>query len=416
MDEPKAHVVIVGAGIVGVSTAIWAMRDGFSVTLVDRSRPGDGTSYGNAGLLASSALVPVTVPGLLAKTPRMAFDPGSPLFINWAYIPRLLPWLWQYLRHANAHDTKARAEALLPLIGDSLSDHQTMAAGTGAEHWIVPCDYVMGYPSGAAIKADHLSWEIRKQAGFECRTLEGAELRQYDPALGSSIACGVVMPGHGRIGDPGRYVKDLARHAERQGARFLQAEVEGVLQTNGHVTGVRANGQVIACDRVALTAGVWSGALAKDLGLRVPLAPESGFHLELTEPSVTLRSPVMVAEGKFVMTPMEGRLRLAGMVGYVGLNGRMPDAPFRLFEKHVRRALPDLRWRDTRRWMGHRPAITDSRPLIGAVPAVKGAFVGFGHDHVGLTAGPRTGRLLAQLMSGAKPNIDLTPFAPDRFG
>ena len=128
------------------------------------------------------------------------------------------------------------------------------------------------------------------------------------------------------------------------------------------------------------------------------------------------RAPMMVAEGKFVMTPMEGRLRLAGMVGYLGLEAQASDAPYRLLESHVRRVLPGIRWRETRRWMGHRPAISDSCPLIGEVPGVSGAFVGFGHDHVGLTGGPRTGRILAQLMSGRRPNIDLTPFAPGRFG
>lgn len=415
MSQTGPHVAIIGAGIVGVSTAIWALRDGFSVTLIDRADPGEGTSFGNAGLLASSAIVPVTVPGLLAKAPRMALHPGTPLFLNWSYLPRLAPWLWRYLKHANARDATARAQAILPLIGDSLADHQALAEGTGAEDWIVPCDYLAGYSSRAAYEADGFAWDLRRELGFDVKLLEADAIKDYDPALGPAIGCVACLDGHGRIVDPGQYVKDLAQHTQKQGAGFVKAEVEAVLCENGHVRGLRAGGEVLDCDKVVITAGVWSGTLAKELGLTVPLAPESGFHLELLEPSVTPRAPMMVADGKFVITPMQGRLRLAGMVGYLGLRAEAPKAPYQLMERHVRQVLPGLTWNDTRRWIGHRPAITDSCPLIGEIPGLRSAFVGFGHDHVGLTAGPRTGQILAQLMAGRRPNIDLTPFAPDRF-
>ncbi len=416
MSRTGPHVAIIGAGIVGVSTAIWALREGFAVTLIDRAGPGEGTSFGNAGLLASAAIVPVTVPGLLRKAPRMALDPGQPLFVNWSYLPRLAPWLWRYLGHATAGDATARARAILPLIGDSLADHQALAEGTGAEHWIRPCDYLAGYGARAAYEADAFSWDLRRAAGFEIDVLDREGIRAYDPALGPAIGCAARVGGHGRIADPGHYVQQLARFAEAQGARLLRAEVEHIVQEHGHVRGVRAGGQRMDFDKVVVTSGIWSGPLAAALGLKVPIAPESGFHLELWEPSLMPRAPMMVAEGKFVMTPMEGRLRLAGMVGYLGPDADPPEAPFRLFEQHIKRVMPGLTWRETRRWMGHRPAITDSCPMIGEVPGVKGAFVGFGHDHVGLTAGPRTGRILAQLMAGRRPNIDLTPFAPDRFG
>jgi len=416
MPHKAPTVAIIGAGIVGVSTAIWAQRQGFSVTLIDRAGPGEGTSFGNAGLLASAAIVPVTVPGLLRKVPRMVLDPRAALFLNWSYLPRLMPWLWRYLGYANAGDATARAQALAPLIGDSLADHQALADGTGAERWIVPCDYLAGYPSRAAFEADAFGWDLRRAAGFDVKTLGSDAIRDYDPTLGPEIGFAALLGDHGRITDPGQYVQDLARFAEGQGARLVRAEVDHVLRERGEVCGVRAGGEVIACENVVVTTGVWSGPLAKDLGLTVPLAPESGFHLELWEPSMMPRSPMMVAEGKFVMTPMEGRLRLAGMVGYLGLSARPPEAPYRLMEQHLKRILPGITWRETRRWMGHRPAMSDSCPMIGEVPGLKGAFVGFGHDHVGLTAGPRTGRVLAQLMAGIRPNIDLSAFAPDRFG
>ena len=195
-------------------------------------------------------------------------------------------------------------------------------------------------------------------------------------------------------------MKDLARHAEEHGGRILKAEVEDVARENGRVTGVRAAGETIACRDVVIAAGVWSTPLARKLGVDVPMESERGYHLELWDPDRMPRSPVMIASGKFVATPMEGRLRLAGIVEFGGLDAPASEQPFALLEKNVRAAMPGIRWKETRRWMGHRPAPADSIPVIGAVPGVAGAWLGFGHHHVGLTGGPKTGRILAQLISG----------------
>ena len=226
--------------------------------------------------------------------------------------------------------------------------------------------------------------------------------------------------GHGRIADPGRYVRDLAAHVEAGGGTLVRAEVTDIARANGHVTGVRlmgaaGAGETIACDAAVLAAGAWSRALAARLGLDVPLESERGYHIELMEPSVMPRAPVMVAAGKFVATPMEGRLRLAGIVEFGGLKAPASRAPLDLLRSNVEAVLPGLRWRETVEWMGHRPAPADSIPLIGAVPNIEGAYLGFGHHHVGLTGGARTGQLLAQLISGRRPNIDLAPYAPSRF-
>ncbi|PHP68690.1 FAD-dependent oxidoreductase [Zhengella mangrovi] len=408
-------VVVIGAGIVGVSTAVWLLRDGHDVILIDRKDPGEGASHGNGGVLASCSVVPVTVPGLLAKAPRMLLSPDQPLFLKWSYLPRLLPWLIRYLGHANADAVRRRAAALLPIIGDSLADHQALAAGTGAEQWIVPSDYLFLYNDRAHYEGDAFGWSVRKDLGFRWDILEGRAFKDYDPAFGPALDLAARLTGHGRIADPGRYVKDLAAHAGRQGARILKAEVSDIVRENGRVTGVRANGETIACDAAVLATGVWSGPLAGKLGIRAPLESERGYHLELWEPTVMPRSPVMVASGKFVATPMDGRLRLAGIVEFGGLDAPPSRAPFALLEKNIRAAIPGIRWKETVEWMGHRPSLADSIPVIGVTPGVRGAFLGFGHDHVGMTGGPKTGRILAQLVAGRKPNIDLAPYSPSRF-
>jgi D-amino-acid dehydrogenase len=412
-ENPQKTIAIVGAGIVGVSAAIWLQREGHKVMLIDRGAPGDGTSYGNAGVLASVAIMPVTGPGLIAKAPRMLFDPNQPLFLKWGYLPKLMPWLVKYLRHANAEDATRIAAALAPIIGDSLADHQALSEGTGAEKWIVPGDYVFGYGSRADYEAEAFTWKIRREHGFEPQEIE--DFKAYDPVFSEKIGFGIKMPNHGRITSPGDYVKDLARHAEANGTQMIKADVRGILRENGQVTGLRTTGETIACDTVILATGVWSKPMADMLGLNVPLESERGYHIELWEPNFMPRGPVMIASGKFVATPMEGRLRLAGVVELGGLKAPPSRAPFDLLKRQALAAMPGLTWARETEWMGHRPAPSDSIPVIGEVPGIKGAYLGFGHHHVGLTGGPKTGRLLAQMISGRKPNIDVGVYSPSRF-
>ncbi len=415
MNEQKKAIAIIGVGIVGVSTALWLQRTGHDVILIDRLGPGEGTSFGNGGVLASCSMVPVTGPGLIGKAPRMLFDPDQPLFLKWGYLPKLAPWLIKYLRHANAADTTRIGAALAPIVSDSLSEHQALAADTDAARWIVPSDYLYIYNDRAHFEGDAFSWKLRRDNGVVWDELEGAAFKDYDAAFGPQFDFAVRMRDHGRISDPGRYVQDLAAHVVREGGREMTAEVDAVVTENGAVTGVRAGGETIACDAAVVTAGVWSGALAKSLGVNVPLETERGYHLELWEPTISPRAPVMVAAGKFVATPMEGRLRLAGVVEFGGLDAPASDAPIALLKRNATRTFPGIRWSETSEWMGHRPAPADSIPIIGEAPATSGAYFGFGHHHIGLTAGPKTGRLLAQVISGAQPNIDLKPYSPARF-
>ena len=415
MSEAKKTVAVIGAGIVGVSTALWLIRDGHDVVLIDRTEPGEGTSHGNGGVLASCAVVPVTVPGLLMKAPRMLFDPNQPLFLKWAYLPRLMPWLLKYLSVANADDTRRIAEALFPVVGDSLADHQALSAGTGAERFVVPSDYLYVYDSRGHFEADAFGWTLRRAAGFTWSEMERKAFHAYDPIFADHLGFAAVLGNHGRITDPGAYVKALAAYAQSQGARILKAEVEDLVREGGRVTGVRAGGETIACDDAVVALGAWAGPLSRKLGLNVPLESERGYHLELWEPSAMPKAPVMIASGKFVATPMDGRLRLAGIVEFGGLEAEASKAPFDLLRRNIRAAIPGLTWKHEVEWMGHRPAPADSIPLIGEVPGLKGAWLGYGHHHVGLTGGPKTGRLLAQMIAGRRPNVDVGVYSPARF-
>ncbi len=409
------HVAIIGAGIVGVATAIWLQRDGYRVTLIDRAGPGEGASFGNGGVLATCAMVPVTGPGLLKKAPAMLMDRNQPLFLKWRYLPRLLPWLRKYLSYANEPDTRRIAKAIAGVVGDSLEEHQALAAGTGAEEWIVPSDYLYLYKDRAAFEADALAWNIRKSHGIVWEELEGAALRGFDRVFAPEQSFAIRMGDHGRIADPGKYVKALAAHVEDEGGDVVMGEVTGFTRSNGKLIGLRLGDRTLECDAALLATGAWSGPLARALGLNVPLESERGYHLDLWEPSIMPRTPVMIASGKFVATPMEGRLRLAGIVELGGLDAPPSQGPFDLLRRSAKAAMPGLTWERETEWMGHRPAPADSIPILGAVPGCEGAYAAFGHHHIGMTSGPKTGRLLAQVIAGRQPNLDLGAYSPARF-
>ena len=207
---------------------------------------------------------------------------------------------------------------------------------------------------------------------------------------------------------------DLAAVLQEEGGRYLRAEARDVTLADGRITGVLTDQGPLPCDAIVLAAGVWSGPLMRKLGLKVPLAAERGYHLHLARPSRMPRQPLMMARGKFAVTPMETGLRCAGMVELGHPDAPPSRAPFAMIRREIARAFPDLRFEAAEEWMGPRPSTPDSLPLIGEIGAT-GVYAAFGHQHVGLTAGPRTGRLIADLISGRRPNLDLAPYDANRF-
>lgn len=411
-DKP---VVVIGAGIVGVSTALWLLRAGQSVILLDRGAPGQGASHGNAGLLACCAVVPVTTPGLAWKGPGYLLDRDFPLFLRWPYLPRLAPWLLRFLSHANDRDTRRISEALVGLIGDSVDQHLAMAKGTRAERFLVESDYGFAYANRAAFEKDGYSWALKREAGFEPVLHEGQGVRDYDPALGEDVGLVAALPNHGYVTDPGGYTAALAEEVQAAGGEVRQAEVVDMTLSGGRVAGVVTKGGEIACERVVLTTGAWSKPLMRKLGLNVPLETERGYHIVFENAEGGPSKPVMINAGKFVATPMAQGVRCAGIVELGGLEAGPSRAPFELLRRQVKRALPGLRATGEVEWMGHRPTVPDSLPMIGEIGGT-GVFAGFGHQHIGLTGGPKTGRLLAHLIAGQRLNLDLSAFDPHRFG
>jgi D-amino-acid dehydrogenase len=412
MSAPQT--IVIGAGIVGAATAIWLRRAGHEVTLIDKGEPGMGTSYGNGCILASCAIVPVTTPGLLPKGPKYLMDPNFPLFMRWSYAPKLVPWLVKYLSHANDGDTRRIAKGLTHVIGDSVEQHQALTRGTPAAKWVQESNYCFAYENRAAFDADKYVWDLRREAGFVPELIEGAEVQEREPILAPEMKLLAVMKNHGFILNPGKYVQDLVKLLQEMGGRFVQAEVKDFDLSGGRISAVDTDKGRFECREAVLATGVWSKSLMHKLGLNVPLEAERGYHIVFKRPSQTPNNPMMLASGKFVATAMDQGLRCAGVVEFGGLSEEKSKAPLALLRRKVKECFPQMVAESEEEWLGYRPAPSDSLPLIGEVGST-GVYAAFGHHHVGLTGGAKTGRMVADMIAGQPSNIDLRPYEPDRF-
>jgi len=407
-------IIVIGAGMCGLSTAIWLQRFGHAVTLLDKGAPGMGASYGNAGLLAQWAVAPVTSPTLWRDAPKLLLNPSSPLFMKWAYFPKLLPWLSQYLSHANDVATRRIVSNLIPILSDAVEQHKSLVRGTDLERWVCDSKFSYAYPSKAHFEADAYAWRMKKLAGFIPKVITGSDVQDCEPILGSRTQCLAVLEGQGHITNPGEYIAELTRYLAKNGGKFVQAEVRDFQKKDGHIYAVETDQGTFECSKAVITAGIWSKDLMRKLNLRVPLETERGYHIIFENPSEMPRDPMMVTTGKFGVNPMDMGLRCAGTVELGDHHAGPSKAPFSLLMHRTKEVFPNLSYSGTQEWMGFRPSTPDSVPLIGQL-GHSGIYTGFGHQHVGLTAGPKTGRLIAQMISGQSPNIDMSAYAPERY-
>jgi len=408
----KKQIIVAGAGIVGVSCAIWLQRAGHDVTIIDRAGPASGTSHGNAGVLAAGAIIPVTTPGLIGRAPGMLFRRDAPLFLRWSYLPRLAPFLVRYLGYANDKHVDRYGAAMSQILHDTVDQHRALAGGTPAETYISTEDYCFGYATEKEFRSDAYGWNKRQAAGYVFDVIDGATFSKYDPIFGDAFHTVVRCKNHGRISDPGKYVAALASHFVDQGGRLQITEILDVEVIDGAIAALVTAGGQMKADHIVFAMGPWSKKIAHKLGVKVPFESERGYHVEFINPSHMPKSPMMVAGGKFVLTPMLGRLRAAGVIEFGGLENGPGRGPIDMLKRQVARIFPDMRYDEVVEWMGHRPAPADSLPLIGANDPHNKSFSAFGHQHVGLTGGPKTGRVIADLICDKKPNLDLAPFDP----
>ena len=413
-SKPR-RVVVVGAGMVGVSAALWLQESGHDVTLIDRGAPGRATSYGNAGIFATYGCIPINAPRRLIDTPSMLLDAGSPLSIQWSYLPRFLPWALRFLSACRPGRVRATVRALAAILSQAEEGFRPLARRAGIESLLGPAGALYVYESEESWRRDRANRELRRAHGVSFRELDPSEVYELEPALANVVHRGVYLENVFYLRNPHAVVDRLARAFVQWGGRVHHAEVRAIGNGLPGLLEVVCSGERIAADRVVIAAGAWSTRLLGRLGEHIPLDAERGYHVMFPEAASLLNRPVAPVDGGFFMTPMEGGLRAAGTVEFAGLDAPPRPARVEALTAAARRLLPDL-GEPAESWLGFRPTLPDALPAIGPLPSDPRILCAFGHQHLGMTLGGITGKLIAELVDGADPpSVDLAPFRPDRF-
>lgn len=418
MSRPR-HITIVGAGIVGVCCARFLQRAGFEVTVVDRGEPGKGTSFGNMGMLcAIEHSLPLPSMSVLMRAPQMLLDPNSPLAIRWRYLPRLMPWLMRFVSNAPESTRMRNATSMATLMKDTLSAYATVVDGSDAAQYIRRLGTLEVYKHRSSFNADARERDRMRLLGAQVEELDAEEIRQLEPNLSRDFRLGVYFPECGHCLDPFRLTQALAGDVRAAGGRFVQAEVRDVEVGEAGVRRLLTDADPIEVEAMVLAAGAWSGPIAAALGSPVPLDTERGYHTVLHGVDGGIQRPVGERESNIGLTQMVDGLRMGGTVELAGLDAPPNYERARIFYEKGRQVIPGLPPSESveiTRWMGFRPTLPDYLPALGPSPHHRNVWFAFAHQHLGLSLGARTGELIATLVRGDEPDIDLTPFRPDRF-
>lgn len=407
-------VIVVGAGIVGVCSALELQRRGWTVTLIDRLEPGEACSFGNAGILAAHGVVPVGTPGIHRKVPGWLMDRDGPLTVRMRSLPTTLPWIWRLARGARPERMAPVADAMKALYGSTVELHEQLAREAGVADLLVPSRYLYVYRDPANADPDKgLAWRLRRERGAEIEVFDGPAIREIEPAIGPAYKRAIRVGPMAYTLNPFRLTQAYAELFRRKGGRIVRGEVHKVVP--GSPVRAETTAGTLTGDALVVAAGAWSLSLVKPLGLKLPLIAERGYHVTFAEPGIALNHVVSEGERQFAASLMEMGLRIAGTEEL----GHADEAPsWRRAEalmRHAAELFPTARLDRSTRWMGPRPGTPDSIPAIGALPGHPNVFIAAGHGHLGLTGGPNTGRIVAALASGERLNLDLAPYAPDRF-
>jgi len=413
--EPRLRVVVIGAGIIGTCCALRLQREGHKVILVDREEPGMGCSFGNAGAISPSAVIPMALPGMLPKVPKWLADPEGPLSVRLRYLPKAAPWLARWILASRASVATAASHALHTLNSGTLDGYRELLSAAQYQDIIRPSGHLYVWRQQPNGTGDRLAQALRDAYGIRTELLGSEELRQLEPRLSPDLQAGLLFPDNSQTRNPQRLVQLIAGNFLDEGGTILKDEVHGFDIGPGGPTHVVTRTTRLPTDAVVIAAGAFSRSFACELAIDIPLETERGYHIMLSEPSVMPRLPIMFGDYKFYATPMEHGLRLAGTVEFAGLDAPPRWSRANVLLSNARKALPGLEAKGSTVWMGRRPSIPDSVPVIDKSPRYANVFFAFGHGHLGLSGGPGTSRLVSDMINNRRPFIDPTPFMMTRF-
>ena len=408
----NVEIAVIGAGVVGLAIAEALVAEGHEVVLIDPDPPGSGASYGNAGTIADYAVLPVGTPQVLWGLPGLLFNRNSPLAIRPGSLPALVPWLARFVRQSLPAASARNAAAIAHLLIGARPLWQDLAGRIGAGDLLQARGCLYLYESAAAFRAAEADMEVLRAMGVAVDLISPAALAQLEPGLPQVQGGAAFFPDAAFFSDPGAMVQRLAA-AALQHAGLLEGRVLRLSrQFDGLI--VEGEGFRLHARTVVLATGAHGRDLARQAGDVVPLDTERGYHVEWDMAAPRLTRPVCPTSRGFYLCPMAGRLRVAGTVELGGLTA--PPSPHRIRKliDGTRAIFPDLGEPD-RSWMGFRPSMPDSLPVIGPSQAGGDVIHAFGHGHIGLTLAPITARIVADLVAGRLPERDIAPYRPGRF-
>ncbi len=417
---PDRRIVVIGAGMVGVCTALALQRRGLQVTLIDRKSPGQETSFGNAGMLARSSLIPLNSPALFPALPRLALNQSATLRYDPMYVMRNLPWMMQFLLSARRPTFLKTAKALNSLITLSIEGHLSLLHDTQQTHHLSDKGWIFLYRDQAGFDAALGRRDVMRQHDVPFDVLNQNALRDLEPDLNPIFPKALWIRGSYAINDPGAIVAGYARAFAAAGGVIVQGDVRGMIDGDDVVTLKMADMSDLTFDDVVLCAGPWAKALLERAGYRVRMAFERGYHRQFTgiqngSNLPVLRRPVCDTSGGYVLSPMQAGLRLTSGVELAGCDAPANTRQMVQVERAARQAIQLGERTDDATWLGSRPTFPDSRPAIGYAPGSHRVALGIGHQHIGFATGPGTGQMLADIMTGQPCAIDPVPFRTDRF-
>jgi D-amino-acid dehydrogenase len=413
ITSQTVDVVVLGAGIVGVSTAYAARQRGLSVVLVDRREPGSETSYGNAGIISSGSIKPLNNPSLWNALPKYLTNRHAALRLDPAWAIRNVDWIFRFLANAAPSRLRPRATALHGLIGASLKLHRDWIVRADAGQRIRETGWLKAWRSDAVAAAKQ-EQAFLADYGIESQLLDRQAISALEPNILPVYKVGLLHTQTASVDSPGAVVKAYARMFASAGGEIRQSDIKAIMPDGQGWRAVLADGEMSA-RHVVVALGPWSPDLLRPLGYRVPMAFERGYHREFKpNPARSLQRPIHDAEGSFLMTPMEQGIRVTSGVE---LTDRDAPSSFAQLDQVVPLAHGVVEFGDAvgEPWRGARPTLPDSLPMIGPAPGHSGLWLAFGNQHIGFTTGPATGAAIAAMIGGAAPPFDVGAFAPSRY-
>ncbi len=412
--EQKYDVAIVGAGMVGISCALWLQRSGKSVCIIDRLPPGESTASGSSCTFADYACIPINSPSLPFQAPGMILRKDSPLAIKWNYIHRMLPWLAQFLANCRPHKVTHIIDALAVILSHAESGLMPLIEDAYATDLIKRRGCLYLYNTAKGYEAARPDIRTRQERGVSLHEISAGEIYDMEPNLEHLFHRGVYFDKAFQFLFPGKLIKRLTAHFVTQGGTFISGNVSEIESSEAENIGIIYGDKTIRADKAVIAAGAHALDLLPWLSGKMPLDTERGYHIMLAGSKTGLNRPVGWAEKGFYMTPLVNQIRIAGTVELGGLQGNYTEQLLSYLEKTAKQALPGLGARESS-WLGFRPSMPDALPVIGPSPRDKNIILAFGHQHVGLTLGGITGKIVASLIGGEPTPFDISPYCPQRF-